>query len=524
MLRGLDAAQLTDVAATLTGAMADLARGLLSTVQAADAAADAEEARATAERVAAEEARAAAEEARATAERDRQVAATVASTWADLFGQATSELSDQWRTVASGARQAAAAWRATSDQLGRASGALAGSQYSNLSDAGIRDAARERYETLAQTIADYVVKARAGTTSDNDRERALAAADELQQAGERWLETQRALSGDATAYDRALTAVQSGWNAARDIGLEIESAEEARARHAEEQIDWLSRMYGADVRQEALLAQIKDAMAKGPEGLSELLRLVRQVPGHTPYQVPSAVEGQWNSLSPTAQKGVLARIGYTGPTGVGQAIDWLTAQGPDAQARWELGVRDAATASRFQPSAEGQRIWNGLDTAIRSEVLARIGYTGETGAGQAIDWVTATGTGSMWEYYVRQAGAGLLSAGRTISASALPQFAAGGDHAGGLRVVGERGWEVEATGPARIWSHEQARDILSPKQVNVDVTPVVVAVEGVRAVVQDVGRAIGSLIDRVGTVEAAVGRLTGETMLLHTRLGKLAVR
>lgn len=43
----------------------------------------------------------------------------------------------------------------------------------------------------------------------------------------------------------------------------------------------------------------------------------------------------------------------------------------------------------------------------------------------------------------------------------LPAFANGGDHAGGLRVVGERGWEVEATGPARYWSHDQAVNMLS---------------------------------------------------------------
>ena len=37
----------------------------------------------------------------------------------------------------------------------------------------------------------------------------------------------------------------------------------------------------------------------------------------------------------------------------------------------------------------------------------------------------------------------------------IPAFATGGMHAGGLRVVGERGWELEATGPARIWNQQQ---------------------------------------------------------------------
>lgn len=43
----------------------------------------------------------------------------------------------------------------------------------------------------------------------------------------------------------------------------------------------------------------------------------------------------------------------------------------------------------------------------------------------------------------------------------LPAFAAGGLHTGGLRVVGERGWEIEATGPARIWNQQQIAGALA---------------------------------------------------------------
>lgn len=42
----------------------------------------------------------------------------------------------------------------------------------------------------------------------------------------------------------------------------------------------------------------------------------------------------------------------------------------------------------------------------------------------------------------------------------IPGFAAGGDHVGGLRIVGENGPELEATGPARIWSAPQTRQML----------------------------------------------------------------
>ena len=43
---------------------------------------------------------------------------------------------------------------------------------------------------------------------------------------------------------------------------------------------------------------------------------------------------------------------------------------------------------------------------------------------------------------------------------AFPAFASGGDFMGGLRIVGERGPELEATGPSRIFNAEQTASML----------------------------------------------------------------
>ncbi len=43
----------------------------------------------------------------------------------------------------------------------------------------------------------------------------------------------------------------------------------------------------------------------------------------------------------------------------------------------------------------------------------------------------------------------------------IPGYAAGGDHAGGWRIVGENGPELEATGPARIFNASQTRDLMA---------------------------------------------------------------
>jgi len=43
----------------------------------------------------------------------------------------------------------------------------------------------------------------------------------------------------------------------------------------------------------------------------------------------------------------------------------------------------------------------------------------------------------------------------------IPGYAAGGDHSGGWRIVGENGPELEATGPARIFNASQTRDLMA---------------------------------------------------------------
>ena len=50
-----------------------------------------------------------------------------------------------------------------------------------------------------------------------------------------------------------------------------------------------------------------------------------------------------------------------------------------------------------------------------------------------------------------------------LTRDTFPQFADGGMHSGGLRLVGERGPELEVTGPARYWSAEDTAAMLRPR-------------------------------------------------------------
>jgi hypothetical protein len=60
-----------------------------------------------------------------------------------------------------------------------------------------------------------------------------------------------------------------------------------------------------------------------------------------------------------------------------------------------------------------------------------------------------------------QTNANLAELVRIAGGTPAPAFAAGGFHSGGLRLVGERGPELEVTGPARIYSAAQTRAMLS---------------------------------------------------------------
>ena len=55
---------------------------------------------------------------------------------------------------------------------------------------------------------------------------------------------------------------------------------------------------------------------------------------------------------------------------------------------------------------------------------------------------------------------GLRAVVAALKGDPVPAFAAGGLHAGGLRLVGERGPELEVTGPARYWNTSQTAAML----------------------------------------------------------------
>ncbi|MGQ9367691.1 tape measure protein [Azospirillum sp. ST 5-10] len=89
----------------------------------------------------------------------------------------------------------------------------------------------------------------------------------------------------------------------------------------------------------------------------------------------------------------------------------------------------------------------------------------------------------------------------------FPGFADGGFHSGGLRLVGERGVELEATGPSRIWSAEQTAEMLAGVGRAPPVTAVPAAGDWSDAVTRDLLAENRRLRDEVRALNARMQSL-----------------
>ena len=81
---------------------------------------------------------------------------------------------------------------------------------------------------------------------------------------------------------------------------------------------------------------------------------------------------------------------------------------------------------------------------------------------------------------------GLRAVIAALQGRPVPAFAMGGDHVGGWRLVGERGPELEATGPARYFTADQTQRMLSgpPAMAGFDIAPLLRELQELRRIVE----------------------------------------
>jgi len=171
--------------------------------------------------------------------------------------------------------------------------------------------------------------------------------------------------------------------------------------------------------------------------------------GSDPFQLLGQLESQVTSaLSPVLQQkqARTALMAAQDPKGY-WAGELATLQGDlgtsaDSVEEWRM----AFLAALDEPlSADVFAKWQALGAAIEGVSNA---------AGGAASSLSTSGFRTLVDYRraVRLAGG-------------VPQFAAGGEHAGGWRMVGERGSELEFTAPSAIVSHQEAKGLLDNREV-----------------------------------------------------------
>lgn len=136
------------------------------------------------------------------------------------------------------------------------------------------------------------------------------------------------------------------------------------------------------------------------------------------------------------------------------ASDWRVQTGKLlAQATGVAGMLEAdAAGTDYQTTSLG--LLGSIDTAL--EQLEGSTKSAEQVIAQAIN----DGTASQLT--------GLRAVVAALRGESVPAFAAGGFHAGGLRMVGENGPELEVTGPSRIYSASQTAAMLGGGNANAE--------------------------------------------------------
>lgn len=200
-------------------------------------------------------------------------------------------------------------------------------------------------------------------------------------------------------------------------------------------------------------------------GKLSLLRSDAQEQLTTAEQALAVAKQQQETLD--AQLDALKGV-ETGVLSVAQAIAAaVAANAALAAASGSSGA--TSTASLGAWTGQGGAMWN--DTWARAAGDSTLYSADEFRALIAAKVMTAQGAAEVnagrieagmsledFDRYMRYA-AGTSAA--ALASLGLPAFENGGMHSGGLRLVGERGWEVEATGPARYWNQQQLGQAMS---------------------------------------------------------------
>ena len=150
-------------------------------------------------------------------------------------------------------------------------------------------------------------------------------------------------------------------------------------------------------------------------------------------------------------------------------LDQLTAQSEALSAQIEIS--DATKSLIAKSMIDQAEIWDRENTQYLSMISLQEQMTGKLGLLPTDIYKALKPAMDSSASYIASSVGGAVSGAINSLAGMLglggtPAFASGGYHVGGLRIVGENGPELEATGPSRIWNQSQIASALGGGQGN----------------------------------------------------------
>ncbi|WP_052260473.1 hypothetical protein [Leisingera sp. ANG-S3] len=413
----------------------------------------------------------------------------------EAIGKTVADQIEVSRSMAADARASAELWHRTAAKLRDFQDGLLNSGLSGASSAQTAAALRGRYLSALE-------RARGGDTD---------AAAELPGLAREYLQSARDSAGSALEFNRIAAQVQAEIHQMTALADAAGDAEERLADLLDEQTSVLtelgeylqtanasSKKFGEDVAQyqdrlKALGADIVEA-SKNP-GIAEvsptgsMSKLFGALTGGL-----SGVKAPMNSLTSMLGKLRDAVNADRRERNRNAKIAGLQVKGGDAAAAakrpQEIADKFNALREKYGVSLHGQK--RSISVNKDGQLVTSFDYYGGTPSKLAAfkkalkDEFGTASFGNVVSSANSKASKAAVQAEslrkQIRSMGAIPQFAGGGKHLGGWRIVGERGWELENTGPSRVVSHSDSVAMLDNRQVvrSVEGLAKQVAVQGQR--------------------------------------------
>lgn len=355
---------------------------------------------------------------------------------------------------------------------------------------------------------------------------ASEAANQAKAAGLR--EQAAALAAKATTAEQALAAARAQQSAAtgnaQKAQLDYVAALQKYSMDSGKAVSNLSKLREETVAWYQSQAQLAQTMGDSAAGLRQTVADVRFGMLDTPAQFANLQE-RFNVAYSMA-------MSTSGETLAGYGNELNSLLNPLLQKAQEAGLSSSEYSSLVQTMlARAEAVANRLDKeAPKNYQEESLGLLGQIDSTLAALEAGAKSTEQLMVEAIK-AGTdttrdGLRAVIAVLRGQAVPAFAEGGLHAGGLRLVGERGRELEVTGAARYYSAEQTARLLAGAQPpvvaqlmqspGVDLRPLVDEVQQLRrevtGLLQRVGGATEAVAVNTGRLQRNVDRITVEGM------------